>query len=319
MTKPKNRMLKKMISIALTILIFMWLFFYIKKHYQDFEIFKTLSWNNLIILFLSVLGCLFIQGLMLKEITRPYKIILKFREWFGINVLTTLGNYIVPFGGLGFRAAYLKKVYHFDYTYFLSTLGAVCLIQFTVASIGGMIGLLASYYRVGTLNLTLGLTFGLILLGCLVFLFLSPKLPSFKNKIWQRFKGVIESWYQVKKNKELVKKLIRLNIINFLLNVLIFYFSYQSLNLNVSLLQAFLPTSLSTYSILFQITPSSFGFYEGLVIYSSKVLELTTVQGLTVALLIRIAYIFWTIGLGLIFAYILIYKQKRKNQRSNKE
>lgn len=310
----KNNLLKTIFPILFTILIVAWFLYYLSKHQSDFEILKAVSWQNLSLLLILGLGCIFLQGQMLLTVITPFKIKLKFREWFGINILTTLGNYIVPFGGLGFRAAYLKKVYHFDYTHFISTLGATLLIQFMIASIGGMIGLTDVFIRTRTLNQLMAISFILVFVVCMIFIFWSPKIPTYQNKPWKRFKGIIDSWYRVKKDTEMVKRLTLIILLNFLFNFLIFYLSMKILNIEVSFLSALLPTSLSVYSVIFRMTPASLGFYEGLVIYASRALSLTTTQALMVAILTRIAILFWAVALGLIFAYFLLYKKGRNKK-----
>lgn len=311
--KPESKkLLKNIFSIFITIFFVLLLFYYIRKNWSDFANVRLVSVNYLIILgFLGIIN-LTLQGLSLYIIVKPFGINLKWREWLGITTLTLLGNYVFPFGGLGFRAAYLKKVYKFDYTYFVSTLAALYLIQFLVYAVGGLIGLLFIYNSKGTLDWRIFSVFAIVLIVCLVFIFFSPKLPVFKNRLYTRFLGIINSFYEIKTNKILMRQLAWLTILSFLSGSLIFYFSYQALHFNVTFFNSLTVAALSNYTLLIRITPASFGIYEGIIVYSTYMLNLTIANGLMVAAITRLVSLAWILTLGPYFSYILLYKKKRQ-------
>jgi len=195
------------ISFIFFLLLLFWIGYYVKTHFQEFRDIRLLSLEDFLILLLFTLMYFGVQGMILKTIVEPFGVRLKFKEWFGIMMVTLMGNFLIPFGGFGFRAGYLKKVYSFDYTYFGSTLGAVCLIEFLIFTLGGIVSLIFLYFHAKIFNLTLAVLLAVILLICLIFLFFSPKMPDFKNKILWRIGNIIESWYSLKNNRELLQKL----------------------------------------------------------------------------------------------------------------
>lgn len=312
MEQKNKKTLKNIVSILITISFAFLLFYYIRKNWNDFTSIRLVSVRYLIILGVLGLVNLIFQGLSLYIIVRPFGIYLKWKEWLGITTWTLLGNYVFPFGGLGFRAAYLKKVYRFDYTHFISTLAALYIIQFLIYSISGLIGLVFIYKSNGVFDYKIMALLVIIALLCFIFIFISPKLPVYKNSIYQRLVGVINSFYKIKKNKKLMWQLTFLNFVSFLLSTLIFFFSYKALNFNINFSNILTVSALSAYTLLVKITPASFGIYEGIIVYSTRMLNLTIADGLTIAAITRLVSLVWIILLGPYFGYILFYKKKKQ-------
>ena len=130
---------------------------------------------------------------------------LKFKEWFGLGIITNFYNFITPFrGGMAARAVYLKKKHGFAIIHFLATLSAIYIIIFFVGSLAGLISMLLiwHYYNLFTLSLfLLFLSILLFLLGIIIF---SPKLPESRNKWLNRFIKVINGWRLIKDNKKTI-------------------------------------------------------------------------------------------------------------------
>ncbi len=304
--------LKNYLSLAAFFLIVVFIVYYIKSHWSEFQDIRITSWFNAAILFIIAPINILIQGLFLKVLMEPFGVKLKFNEWLGLMVLTLLGNILIPFGGLGFRAAYLKKYYNFGYTDFLSTTVAVWLISYVIFTIGGIIGLIFLYWQSKIMDFNLMVIFGVILLGCLIVWFFPFKISSSKNKIIHYFSLLIKSWQFIKSDKFLVKRLIQLITLQLLVLSSIFFFAYQAFDFKVNFIGSFLPACLSLYTFFIRIVPASLGIYEIAVIYPSQVLGLNVAQGLSVAFLTRIAIYSWIFVLGLIFGYILLRKNSKK-------
>lgn len=313
----KKNVLKKFVLMAAFFSLLILTGFYIKNHLSDFGDIRNVTFSNLTIILFLMLAYFVVQGVLLKITLQTFSIKLRFKEWFGLMVVTLMGNFIVPFAGFGFRAAYLKKVHSFDYTYFGSTLGAIFLIEFLIFTLGGLTSVSFLYFQKNIFNLGLVIFLCVFLLICLVFLFFSPKLPNFKNKLYLRLKAVIESWNSLKSNKEFTFRLIGITCLEFLLSSAMFYFAFRSFGLEINFFEAFLPTSVSDYSLLFRIFPGSFGFYEGAIAYSAKILGYTVPQGLLVTGILRVTSMFWLFTLGPIFSFILI-KERLNFRKKNR-
>ena len=297
--------MKHALSMLLCLFLFGWIGHYVWAHWSEFRELLRVSWYSAA--GLAVFSFLYIgaQGLILRASVAPFGVNLKVREWYGVIVVTLLGNYIFPFAGLGFRAEYLRRSHDFSYTNFVSTLTAIQILEFVVFTVGGCLGLGYVYHRSGNLDPSLTVLFGLVLVGCAVVLLFSPRLKS-SHKAVRKLTDLLESWYAVRKNHALIWRLTWLTLVEFLLYSMMFWFGYRAFGLGVGLVQSFVPACLSDYSLVIRLTPASFGLYEGSVVYSAKLVGVTVAQSLLVVGLLRVATILWIFTTGPIFSYVLM-------------
>lgn len=303
--------LKKVLLTAIFLAVLLGMFWYVKGHLSEFLVIKNFSLKYFLPIFLITFGYYLVQGLILKAIVEPFQIKLKIREWFGLTMITLLGNYLFPFSGFGFRAAYLKKFFSFRYTYFLSTLALLTLVEFTFFSFGGLISLLYLYNQRGLINIPLTSLFGIILIASLMILVLPVRLKS-RFRFLQKIAAILDNLSEIKKNKVLMEKLYGLTFWEFIFFSLIFFFTFKGLSLDIPAIASFLPAGLSDYSLFIRILPASFGFYEGAVIIAAKQLGFSVSEGLLVTAVVRLASIIWIFALGLVFSYILMVRGKKK-------
>jgi len=302
-------MLKKIASFLLFSLLLFWIGLYVKGHLSGFQDIRSLSLKYFFILPFFYFMYFLLQGFILKTVVEPFGIRLKFNEWFGIIMITLMGNCLVPFGGFGFRATYLKRIHAFDYTHFISTLGAIYLIEFLIFTLGGFIGLGLLYFNSGIFDLPITILTSVVFSISATVLIFSPHLPRLKNAILQRINAVLESWRTIKMNYKLIKRLLWLTLLEFLLVSYIFYFAFHSFNFGISFVNTFLTVCLSDYSLFIRLLPASFGLYEGAIVYSSRLFNLTVAQGLLVAVANRAASLFLIFTLGPLYCFILIKKK----------
>ena len=100
--KPTN---KKLITAAILILLVTLFIYYLKNHLSDFKQIALINPIYLIPLVIISLIVSITNGLIVKYLAEPFKIKLKFKEWFGLSVITSFYNMITPFrGGLAAKA-----------------------------------------------------------------------------------------------------------------------------------------------------------------------------------------------------------------------
>ncbi len=298
-------LVKKIVSAAVFggfICLAIW---YFRKHPEIVGLIKTISPSGAALMFLFTILYYFAQGIILKELVSHFGVRISVRECFGILMVTLFGNYFLPYSGLGFRAAYLKKRYNFDYTHFVSTLGATYLLEFLVFTAGGMIALAHAGIGGDRNKMVLLAVFVMIILGCLTVLLFSISIPDFGNSVLKRVKSLVESWYHIRKSKALILRLAALTVLEFLFSAAMFYVAVASFSKSASFVSLFLPTCLSDYSFIFRFTPGSFGVYEGAVIYSLSILGMTVNQGLAAVSILRIFSLSVILVLGPISFYLL--------------
>lgn len=302
---------KKLISVLLFVLIAIFIFYYIKSNWNDFINIHVVSWWSLVASTLLALISFWLTALFFQKSVEPYNLVLSFKEYFGLTMITLMGNYFIPFSGLGFRAIYMKKTYLFSYRNFLITVIANWVTNFLIYALAGILALAVYYYKTRQLNLSLSIIFlTILLISCLSFI---PFKINSRNKFLSRIISLIVGWQEFLTHKNIIEKLFRITFWQLIVSTLMFYFAYLTFGFKVTVIESFLPTALSLYSSVIRLVPASLGLYELAVVYPSKVMGLSVAQGLLVSLITRVVTIFWTFALGLIFSYILI-KPKGKEK-----
>ena len=127
----KAKYLRKLLSVIALLVLVGLLITYIHNNWSQFQQLRLLSpiaIGSLIIIFIAFL---WLNGLLLKSLVKPFGVNLSPNEAFGLSAITNFYNTITPFrGGAASRAIYLKNKHNFSYTKFLATLSATYVIIF---------------------------------------------------------------------------------------------------------------------------------------------------------------------------------------------
>lgn len=306
----KKLNIKKIVSVIASILIFIFIIYYIRNHWQDFQNIHIVSWWSLMLLIISTPFLFLVTALFFQKSIEPYNLKLSFNEYFGLTMVTLMGNYLIPFSGLGVRAVYMKKKYAFPYHHFLTTVIVGWITSLIIFTLAGIITLLFDYFIIHQIDKGLMIVFLMIFLICVLSFF--PLNINVKNKTFFRIMAPLVLWQDYIKNRKILGELFWLTFWQFLITALMFYFAYLTFGFKITFMDSFLPTALTLYSSLIRLVPASLGFYEIAVVYPSQILGLSTAEGFSVAFLTRIVSFFWIFVLGLIFSYILIKPKGKK-------
>jgi uncharacterized membrane protein YbhN (UPF0104 family) len=246
-----------------------------------------------------------INGLILRDFASRFEVRLTPKEWFGLSVVTTMGNYITPFsGGMIARAAYLKREHNLAYARFVTLLASNYLVSFWVIGIVGALTLLA-----GGVTIALHwevLTFFLAVAGCTTALVVLPtdRLP-WEHRWANTINTSLEGWKRLRSDRSLLIRLVLYTILNVLLNGLSLWVAYAGLGSRIPFRSALLVGLLTLFSLLIRMTPGNLGIQEAVVSLSSGLLGMGTGEGLLAALLIRAATLIWAFTLGPVFGLLL--------------
>ncbi len=305
--------LKKIISLLAFLVIVIFFGFYIRGHWSEFRQIKIESWWIFVAIFVLMPISFYWQSLILKLIVEPFGVHLKFKEYFGLLSLTLLGNFLIPFSGLGFRAIYLKKVNKLSYLDFITTAIVLWTFDFLIYTAGGLIGLFLLKSRTNIFDWKL-MTFFLIIMALAAMGLVPFSLPKLKNRLVVLINKALARRRIVFKQPGLIRKLIYLSLTQSLTTTLIFFLCYRLYGFNVTFADSFLANTLGLYSFFIRLVPGNLGIFELAVVYPSRVLGLTVAQGLSVSAINRLANIIWTFALGLFFGYILVrpFSQEKK-------
>jgi uncharacterized membrane protein YbhN (UPF0104 family) len=259
------------------------------------------------VVWLVVLRLLFLgtNGLFLRDSACKFGVRLMPREWFGLSIVTAMGNYIAPFsGGMIARAAYLKRRHSFPYAEFVALLASNYLVNFWVIGVVGMAALstlgtaLRFYWQVLVFFAAV-----VVSISALV-AFPSVTLP-WNNRLAQLVNTSLRGWGLVKQDRSFLAKLVAFAFVNIVWNGLSFWVAYGALGSPVSFRGALLVGLLAAFSILLNVTPGNLGVQEAVISLSSELLGTGVGQGLLVALLIRAATLILVFTLGPISSFLL--------------
>ncbi|HPD18051.1 MAG TPA: lysylphosphatidylglycerol synthase transmembrane domain-containing protein [Candidatus Goldiibacteriota bacterium] len=309
MIKLKN--LKKVISITVLILIVVLCGIYIYTHFSDFKQLSLVRPEYIFVLLVFGLFNSWTNGLIIKYVAEPFDIKLKFKEWFGLSIITSFYNLITPFkGGLAAKAVYLKQRHNFSYTNFLATWMGIYVINFFAASFLGLISLYFIYLKYNIFNVIVLFIFLAFLIPTLIIILFSPEFKETKHEFINKFIRVLNGWNIVRKNKKIVVMASIIIIAQILINSFSCMIAYDIFNIKIGIEKAIFLSTISIVGILVQITPAGLGINEVLAVFFGLVVGITPAQALTVAILGRIISVLIMFTLGPIYSFVLIKKDK---------
>ena len=329
--------MKKYLNYMIVIVLVFFAAYYFFRNKADLQGLLDVRPMYIIIMLAAGIAQFFVSGSFTKIILKPFGIGIKIKELFALAIFTCLGNYLLPLrGGLGLRAVYLKKRYNFSYPYFLSSLAGIYLVYFLTNSLLGLGALFFLYYYWGITSMTLGLTFATVSLGVFTPLILNTKrlshnrethlsgnalAPSMAffndmlgpwsllgDKLTNFFYQIIEGWNYLQKKPLLIFQLILLTLLNSLVNMTLLYCGFLSSSARPTILGLVMISSILSISGLLNITPAAMGIQEAAIIFSSNILNITTIQSLTASILMRLVILTTAFILAPFLGHYLIRK-----------
>lgn len=299
-------MVKRHISVVILVVAAIAIAAYLHHHKELIAKFANISLSaglqliGLRLLFWAV------NGLILREFASKLRLPLKFREWFGLSVVTTMGNFISPLsGGLVARAGYLKLRHAFPYVQFASLLAANYLVTFWVIGVVGFGTSIAFIASPPHLPWQLAVFFLATVVAISAIAVAPIGRVKGSNRLARTLDNAIAGWMEIKKDHSLVCRFVLLNALNILVNAVSFWIAYKAVGLRVSFLSGFLISLLAVFSILVNLTPGNLGIQEAIVTVSSGIIGPGAGEGLVAALLLRVSTLVPAFTLGPIFALLL--------------
>jgi uncharacterized membrane protein YbhN (UPF0104 family) len=282
------------------------LFLIMNPHF--FRPFLNITLTHAFLLIITNFICTSINGLFLREFTSKFGIDLTILEWFGLSVVTTMGNYITPFsGGMLVRATYLKRKHAFPYSKFMSMLAANYLVIFWMI---GIVGTVILIKRVSDISSIYVLLVFFITIVCIISMLLL--VPSIKlvERSWLTgyINEALNGWDMIRKDGRLLSTIVVYAAINMMTNGLSFWIAYNALGTAVPFTSAFLVSLFVSFSLLINITPGNLGVQEVIVSLSSGLLGIGAGLGLVAALLVRASAMLIAFSLGPLFSVFLARK-----------
>lgn len=289
-----KNLLKNSISIILTVIVLILFGVYLYRNPQILTAFQNINPVYVILIAILFLLVFFLEALFIKLTLKAFDKSIDTKESYYLSTISRIGNYLLPMrAGAVFRAMYLKKMYQFEYSKFLSTLYAYYILLFLMYAVLALISLGFKYINTGTYFPIVTIFFIALFIGTLlVIIFRKINIEKIsKNKYLQKILTVLNkfilSWDNIVKKEKIFFYLILITAGNILVNWTVNIVEFISLGLKTDLLDTLLYTCLSGVSLLISITPGSLGLREAVFLFTSESIGLTEQQIMQLAFLDR--------------------------------
>jgi uncharacterized membrane protein YbhN (UPF0104 family) len=293
--------LKKVLSFLLTGALGLGIALILYHHRHDWVMLVKVRPVFLPGLLSASFGLLLLSGFVNRILVKPFGIELAWREWLALAVLSSLGNNLLPGGGMVGKGAYFAHKYHLSipaYTALLLVNGWVQLLS-ALGLAFVILGLSASYGS-GLVSIT-GMV--CLLLG-IVPLFLphslpNPSLPSGRPAF---FRQLVEGIELVAGHPQTRLWIILTATVGLLALAVTLWLCGQALSIPLGIGESLIMAGFLLSARMIALTPAAFGIQEMVTAFSSNLAGGSVQTGLLVALLFRVVTTLVPILLALLFS-----------------
>lgn len=287
-------MKKKIIGFILAVVILGVLAWYVSVNWQDFNSLQFAAPWLLLPTALGIALNIYATGMLMDVTLQPLGVFLRRKEVFGLASLTRFSNVIASgYIGMMVRAVYLKKTYNFSFAKFSSTFVVSNAILFLVS---GLLALttFVLHGSTGTQDSTNVVIVVLIVMSVLTAMFTLPLhwlqrwLQRRSGKVFNRLATFTNSFLIIRSRPLVLVKIIAWAATALLSFTLVTFFLYQTLGHAITPLQVVFITALSSWGIVFSITPGNIGVREGLMALAAQLIGVPVATTIAVALLMRL-------------------------------
>lgn len=301
----------KIFRFSVLMLIVILLVYYISSHTEDFKRLSIVSMPSVAAVFVIFLVLLFTNGLIAKYLLKAFNIDLRFRDYFGLSVISSFYNMITPFmGGSVARAAYLKRIHKFSYINFIAAISATQMMNFIMAGFFGLLSLVIIYFWSGVFDKTMFFMFLAFFVSMTAAIIAFPLINKiFRRKIgFEKFVRLLRGWKIIQKRPDILLKVLIIMLLQFFIGVIDIIMSYNVFGVKIGVLNGIFLYSVGFLSALAAITPGSLGTAELIQVFSALVVGINPAQSLAAALVGRAISFVVLVIMGPLFSYVLLKK-----------
>lgn len=282
-------LIKKLIKPFLVIILLLLFILFLNAFWEDLKSVRIRSWSDLAFASFFFILLTITNGYVNNVIWRKQQLELSFHEWYGLNIVNTFANFILPMrGGLIPVATYLNKKHNYKYSSFITFLSAIYIIVFWVNSLAALIALIILYRTEQFFTLPLTGFLLAVFASLTVIILFSPKVPLTGVSYIDKFLGLINDWHTLRKIGGIKRKIALFALINVVIISFGTYFQFRALGYEITFLSSLILGIIGGFSLLLSITPGNIGVKEGIVALTSSVLGVPAWQTVVVGVLDRI-------------------------------
>lgn len=259
------------------------------QYNDNLEEIKIVHWSYLLPTIIFMVISTLINGLISNLLWKEQGLKLQFKDWYGLTIINTLLNYIVPMrGGTLSIAKYMKNRYQFRVSDFFTALSASYVIIYWINSLGGLFAIVWLYFNEGYFSYIILAFFLVTFLFLTYILLFSPTINYQGNKHVTKIIKIINNWYILRNNTSLKLEIVTLSIFNVLISSGILYFLYRTLGFQINATSAVILTIVSSMTLVISFTPSNIGVKEAIIAFAGIALGIPLLQTVLVTFLDRL-------------------------------
>ena len=310
-----KKKISKILSILLSILIIGYLVYYFWNHPEVILSVGKISIWNFVFLFIIRSTINFIYSIVNHVIIRKIRPDIPLFDNIALQFANQLLNKVIPKGGAAFRGVYLKEVYQFPYSKFISTISGLYVITFSSYALTAFITFLIIYLSTGKYNIYFILAFLVVFVLSILFIILPTDFFKKKDgRVYKILNSILEGWSEIRKDLQSVFLLVVMNITILFFNAFQMQIIYKSIGFETTFASFLFLSLVSLLTIFINITPDGIGVKESIFAFSSEMVSIPA-DYLVLGSLIERA-ISWSIGMifgGISYLWLLRKYNKIKS------
>lgn len=296
----KNKKIYHRILLFLSLLLLVGLGYYVHKNESSFEKLKSINVGYILILIAIHFLNYTLLGLTHKLPLRKHNIDLKFKEWFGLCMISELFNMLLPAkGGTGIRMFYIKDKKGLAMREFLSMSFAIVLTGFTFLGLAGTAYCHFFLQKSHPVFIALESLFIALSVSGLILMFATEaicKLFKFERKYSPKA-------YLMDLRLSSLATLCWIGM--FLLYPVKIYLSFLAIGINLNFTDSFEISLILLAASMFQILPGNIGVKEIITAYIGKQFGLDFETALLASLIDRAILMLFLFPVGFYFYWQL--------------
>ncbi|MBC7713790.1 MAG: flippase-like domain-containing protein [Rhizobacter sp.] len=296
----KNKKIYHAILLVLSLALFAGLIFYVQKNSNSFTQLKSVKLPFVVLLILIHALYFWLLGMTHKLPLKKHNILLTFKEWYGLCMVSELFNMLLPAnGGTGIRMLYIKDKKKLPMREFLAMSFAIVLIGFTFLGIMGIIYCEFFLKKNDTIFVLLESVFIALAISGSILIFATETIAKFF-----KFKRKHSPKFYLKDYK--LTALATLCWIGmFILFPLKIYLSFLAIGIDLSFAQSFEISLILMVASLFQVLPGNIGVKEIITAYVAKQYGIPFETALLASLIDRTILLVFLFPVGFYFYWQL--------------
>jgi len=305
---------KKIIINIITVLVFLLIAIYLYKNKSVFQYLKNLNFSFVFLVIFTQIVTVLCTALLNKQIINISQKKVSYKECVLLQYTNNFLNKIITKGGTIFRGYYLKEMYGFAYSRYVSTLAGLYIISFLSYSFFGIVSLVIIYLKLHVYNISILLFFTVLFVVTLFLISTKAKVKlNRKKRILNLIGNLLDGWEEIKKNPKELLILLGITLILLLISILQTIVIYKGLGSDLGFIESMYMSTISIITIFINITPGGIGVKEGIYMFSSRLIGMNPDIIVLGSLIGRVIALIPSVLFGGISYLILTRKVKSKN------